>query len=597
MKKRRYLQSKVFRRYLISYLSVVLIMLSVLGVIEMRRVAISMRKEEIRLTESKLNIVVEDLENQVEAMRKMVIEIANSPIFRSDYFGLSKYHEIQLLDQLHRYHRNSEIGSEYFMSYESNDIIYTSGGSASFLQVYLSEWLDEEECRQFIELLNGLYLMLDEALVLYEGNDVVFFVYPLQEYGFSGKGKNGVVCFVVSEASVLECVEKFMGELNGKSILTFQNHSLLEQEGNEGEIELNVTSEKGNCTMFFYPAEEEFFVWGNVFSTKDILLLTSAIFLIFLFGFIIAYWNFLPLRKIVDKYKHEVDNNLSPDWTSVDVLFETLLQNRERDRKLWREKLRVMKEQIIRTIALGGYSDKVQECLELLNIELPGPVYGIIKCTFPEVEYAKMSEEMNQSIEELSGEGLFYYMYCDEALNVLVSAEEEYQLEEALEMLQALFESLGVCGKTEITCISRKLEKMHLNIKKSKTKKEEKKASKDNVEQCEQDTIGWNALNYIKEHCTDYDLSLDRVAEEFQLTSPYLCSIIKKQTGVSYKKFLTKMRLEEAKRLLKDTDLNVINISQTIGYNNVSHFIKVFQEHIGMTPGKYREEGEGYEKI
>lgn len=590
MKKTRYLQSKVFRRYLVSYFSIVLVMLSVLGVIEMKRIASDMRAEEIRVTESKLNIIVKDLESQTESMRKMVIEIANSHLFRSDYFGVNKYREIQLLEQLYRYRPGSDMGNKFFLNYASDKTIYTSEGEASFLQVHLSEWLGEEEYKEFMALLKTMYVEPQEELALYEGEDAVLFVYPLQKYTFSEKGTDGVVCFVVTEESMRECIEKFMGELNGKTILTFQNCSLLEQEGNGGEVELKVTSMKGNYTMWFCPDEEGFFSWGNVFSVEDVLLLASWILLIFLFGFVIAYWNFLPMRKIVEKYKHVVGTSLTPEWSSLEVMFETLVQGKEKDHALLKEQLGVLKEQTIRTIVLGGYTDKVQEYLTFLNIELPGPVYGIIKCTFDKEKLVMSRDEMNQSVEELSGDGLLFYVYCDVELHVLVSAEEEYRLEEAAEMLQALFESLGFGGKVEITCISRQLEKIKSGIKKNKTIKEEKKVTEDNIVQCEQDTVGWNALKYIKEHCTDYDLSLDRVAEEFQLTPPYLCSVIKKQTGVSYKKFLTEMRLEEAKRLLKDTDMNVIKISQTIGYNNVSHFIKVFQEHTGMTPAKYREE-------
>ena len=76
MKKERRLQSKTFRRYLFSYMSIVLIALSVLSVLELQRVAENMKQEEIRVTEAKLKLIVEDLENQIEEVRTVVIEIA-----------------------------------------------------------------------------------------------------------------------------------------------------------------------------------------------------------------------------------------------------------------------------------------------------------------------------------------------------------------------------------------------------------------------------------------------------------------------------------------------------------------------------------------
>ena len=64
---------------------------------------------------------------------------------------------------------------------------------------------------------------------------------------------------------------------------------------------------------------------------------------------------------------------------------------------------------------------------------------------------------------------------------------------------------------------------------------------------------------------------------------------ITKDLTVAYKKYLTELRMEEAKRLLKETPLRIIDISQATGYNDVSYFIKVFQKHTGLTPAKYRD--------
>jgi len=519
MKKERRLQSKTFRRYLFSYMSIVLIALSVLSVLELQRVAENMKQEEIRVTEAKLKLIVEDLENQIEEVRTVVIEIAGSQIFRSDYFCVEKYREILLLEQLHRYRRNSDIGSEYFMSYASNKTIYTSDGTVTLLPLYLSEWLDEAESVRFAELLSELYVNSPESLVFYQGEGCVFFIYPLEKYAYEKKGRDGVICFAVTEEILQECVEKFLGETNGKCAITYRGATLLNQEVTGDALQLQVISDKGDFAIRFYPDEAEYFNWENVFSVKDLLQLAGVVLFVILMAFVVAYWNFLPMRKIVDKYKHVVGDKLSPDWMSVDMLFETLLKGKEKDHELLREQFQVLKEQTIRIIALGGYSDRVQEYLMLLNIRLPGPVYGIIKCNFNEEICAQTIEELNQSIEGLSGEGLMFYAYYDKALNVMVSAEEEYQMEEAAEMLQALFESLNFEGNVEIACISREIEKLCTKVQKQKKieKKQEKLEEPEPEIQKEQSTIGWNALKYIREHCTDYDLSLNRVAEEFKL--------------------------------------------------------------------------------
>ena len=109
------------------------------------------------------------------------------------------------------------------------------------------------------------------------------------------------------------------------------------------------------------------------------------------------------------------------------------------------------------------------------------------------------------------------------------------------------------------------------------------------MQEPEKNTKATPVIEYIKNNCTDYNLSLDVLAEEFQVTPQYLCKIIKQQTGISYKEYLTGLRMEEAKKLLQDKNISVIDACQKSGYNNVSYFIKVFQKYTGETPAKYRD--------
>ena len=99
------------------------------------------------------------------------------------------------------------------------------------------------------------------------------------------------------------------------------------------------------------------------------------------------------------------------------------------------------------------------------------------------------------------------------------------------------------------------------------------------------------AVQYINENFTKYDLSLDSIAQQFHVTSTYLCRLLKQETGISYKEYLTKLRMEEAKRLLSDPNIAIADVCQKIGYSNVSHFIKIFQKYEGTTPAKFRDQG------
>lgn len=97
------------------------------------------------------------------------------------------------------------------------------------------------------------------------------------------------------------------------------------------------------------------------------------------------------------------------------------------------------------------------------------------------------------------------------------------------------------------------------------------------------------AIKYIDENYTRYDLSLDLMARELHITSPYLCRLIKQQTGMNYKEYLTRLRMTEAKKLLQNKNISIADVCQQTGYSNVSHFIKTFQKYAGTTPTKYRD--------
>ncbi|MFN7037739.1 MAG: helix-turn-helix transcriptional regulator, partial [Bellilinea sp.] len=84
-------------------------------------------------------------------------------------------------------------------------------------------------------------------------------------------------------------------------------------------------------------------------------------------------------------------------------------------------------------------------------------------------------------------------------------------------------------------------------------------------------------------------LSLNSVAEAVNLSPSYLGAQFKRHTGSTYINFLTTLRVEEAKRLLRSTDLSIHLIAEKVGYPNVTNFYRHFQRLVGMTPAAFRK--------
>lgn len=84
-------------------------------------------------------------------------------------------------------------------------------------------------------------------------------------------------------------------------------------------------------------------------------------------------------------------------------------------------------------------------------------------------------------------------------------------------------------------------------------------------------------------------ISLQEIAEKEYLSSHYLSYKIKNTVGISFNEFLNLTRVEEAIKLLLDTDKTLTEISQELGFSHIRYFNKYFKKHYKMTPKEYRK--------
>lgn len=96
-------------------------------------------------------------------------------------------------------------------------------------------------------------------------------------------------------------------------------------------------------------------------------------------------------------------------------------------------------------------------------------------------------------------------------------------------------------------------------------------------------------MAYIDIHYTD-PLSLDDLAELTGLHPNYISSLFRKERDVTFIHYLNHVRIEKAKELLeKEPNNSVINVGKRVGYESPQHFLKMFKQYVGDTPGSYRE--------
>ncbi len=96
-----------------------------------------------------------------------------------------------------------------------------------------------------------------------------------------------------------------------------------------------------------------------------------------------------------------------------------------------------------------------------------------------------------------------------------------------------------------------------------------------------------NAAEYIAQNFSE-DITLATVAEHLHVNTSYLSTLFRQVTGMTFKEHLNRVRIEEAARLLSNTDYPVMEIAIACGYKDQSYFTKVFKKMTGLTPKQYR---------
>jgi len=105
----------------------------------------------------------------------------------------------------------------------------------------------------------------------------------------------------------------------------------------------------------------------------------------------------------------------------------------------------------------------------------------------------------------------------------------------------------------------------------------------DAVQQC----ILYMQKNYMNK------ITLEQLAELSNLHPNYLCALFRKYTGASPMTYLSKIRLQRARKLLRETEFNVRQVAERTGYNSASFFSKRFKAVMGVSPLEY---GNAYRK-
>jgi len=97
------------------------------------------------------------------------------------------------------------------------------------------------------------------------------------------------------------------------------------------------------------------------------------------------------------------------------------------------------------------------------------------------------------------------------------------------------------------------------------------------------------AKEFIDTHFADPGLSLQQVCTSLAVSKSYLSPIFKARTGMTFVEYVTHLRMEEAKKLLRSEFLKVYEIAEKVGFRDAHYFSLTFKKQTGLTPREFQD--------
>jgi AraC family transcriptional regulator len=95
--------------------------------------------------------------------------------------------------------------------------------------------------------------------------------------------------------------------------------------------------------------------------------------------------------------------------------------------------------------------------------------------------------------------------------------------------------------------------------------------------------------DWMAEHVAE-DINLARLAAQAGLSKFHFQRLFKSAVGVSPSRYQINLRMNEARRLLRETKQSVVDVALEVGYTDPSHFAKLFRRETGLSPSDYRRQ-------
>lgn len=445
------IRSRVFKRYVLSYLSVVLAVCMALGLALVRVASGQLRQAETEVYQARLAQTADYIERQLSTMEDIRLDVKTRLPFQPFYLNRQKTNEFELLDAFSRYAGFSPWIEEYYLWYQDDGKVFGTRSTYS-------------ECIFFQRVMKGLSAeQMTEALP--EAGKMLFQVpetrpdtlmIALPFYFGTARIPTGrcTLIFLVKLAQLRQTIWQMTGQpFDSGFALEYEGQTVLSTLTAERTLSGQGTKEKARVVI------EEPSIAGlerlGSFERLMIWIVVLAVLLGTAIAVYAAWRSYQPIRKLYAKYggSQKPSNELQ---TLEDLLSNSLKRNSFSQKQIEEQMEQLdlqqswLKQQLVMMLITGNDSPVVKELIQKMGFEMSHAHFALCFLYLQGDEGDRTG--LVRSIEDFSDEECTLYaaeLQENREYIVLMNFQEEEQCRELLELLSDSLESRNLSVRVQ----------------------------------------------------------------------------------------------------------------------------------------------------
>lgn len=445
------IRSRVFKRYVLSYLSVVLAVCMALGLALVRVASGQLRQAETEVYQARLAQTADYIERQLSTMEDIRLDVKTRLPFQPFYLNRQKTNEFELLDAFSRYAGFSPWIEEYYLWYQDDGKVFGTRSTYSE-RIFFQRVMKGMSAEQMTEALPEAGKMLFQ--VPETRPDTLMIALPF--YFGTARIPTGrcTLIFLVKLAQLRQTIWQMTGQpFDSGFALEYEGQTVLSTLTAERTLSGQGTKEKARVVI------EEPSIAGlerlGSFERLMIWIVVLAVLLGTAIAVYAAWRSYQPIRKLYAKYggSQKPSNELQ---TLEDLLSNSLKRNSFSQKQIEEQMEQLdlqqswLKQQLVMMLITGNDSPVVKELIQKMGFEMSHAHFALCFLYLQGDEGDRTG--LVRSIEDFSDEECTLYaaeLQENREYIVLMNFQEEEQCRELLELLSDSLESRNLSVRVQ----------------------------------------------------------------------------------------------------------------------------------------------------